>query len=140
MKLVWAKALSQLTKSQAALLADAEPVAASPSAFVVKFKYDIHCQMVADNKPLVAMFTQALAGDVGTVLEMLCIPDGDWISVREQFIREKNLIQNNSSVEEEQSLTEEPFIADEQQLPSEDPLIVEAEKIFGKEFVEVIED
>ncbi len=139
-KSAWAKALSQLTKSQAALLADAEPVAASPSAFVVKFKYDIHCQMVADNKPLLVMFTQALAGDIGTVLEMLCIPDGDWVSVREQFIREKNLIQTNSSVEEDQALTEEPFIADEQQLPSEDPLIVEAEKMFGKEFVEVIED
>ena len=139
-KSAWAKALSQLTKSQAALLAEAEPVAASPSAFVVKFKYDIHCQMVADNKPLVAMFTQALAGDLGTILEMLCIPDGDWISVREQFIREKNLAQGGSSSDENQMPVEEPFIADEQQLPSEDPLIVEAEKMFGKEFVEVIED
>ena len=96
--------------------------------------------MVADNKPLVMMFTQALASDLGTVLEMLCIPDGDWTTVREQFIREKNLTQNNTSVEEENSLNEEPFITDEQQLPSEDPLIVEAEKMFGKEFVEVIED
>ena len=139
-KLAWAKALSQLTKSQAALLADAEPVAASPSAFVVKFKYDIHCQMVADNKPLVMVFTQALASDLGTVPEMLCIPDGDWTTVREQFIREKNLTQSNTSDVEEHSLNEEPFITDEQQLPSEDPLIVEAEKMFGKEFVEVIED
>lgn len=139
-KLAWAKALSQLTKSQAALLADAEPVAASPSAFVVKFKYDIHCQMVADNKPLVAQFTQALAGDLGNILEMLCIPDGDWTTVREQFIRERSLAQSNTANEEDHSLSEEPFIADEQQLPSEDPLIVEAEKMFGKEFVEVIED
>ena len=35
---------------------------------------------------------------------------------------------------------EQPFIDDEKHLPSEDPLIVEAEKMFGKDFVEVIDE
>ena len=30
------------------LLKDAEPVAASEQAFVIKFKYEIHCQMAMD--------------------------------------------------------------------------------------------
>ena len=50
-----------MQKSQTALLNDAEPVAASSNAFVVKFKYDIHCQMVAENKEFASIFTQNLA-------------------------------------------------------------------------------
>lgn len=141
MKTVWAKAMSQLTKSQAALLADAEPIAASPSAFVLKFKYDIHCQMVADNKALTTMFTQILAADLGVVYEMLCIPDEAWTAVREAFIRENGLNnKNESETMAEGNDAADPYIADQQQLPSEDPIIVEAEKMFGKDFVEVIEE
>ena len=140
-KMAWAKALSQLTKSQSALLADAEPVAASPSAFVLKFKYDIHCQMVAENKALIMQFTQALSVDLGVLYEMLCIPDGAWTTVRETFIRERNTNgANDASGNEESEPIEQPFIDDEKQLPSEDPLIVEAEKMFGKDFVEVIDE
>ena len=36
-------------RSQAALLKEAEPVAASDQAFVIKFKYEIHCQMAMNN-------------------------------------------------------------------------------------------
>ena len=36
--------------------------------------------------------------------------------------------------------TSAPFIDDTQQIASEDPLVVEAEKLFGKDFVEVYED
>ena len=140
-KMAWAKALSQLAKSQSALLADAEPVAASPSAFVLKFKYDIHCQMVAENKALIMQFTQALSADLGILYEMLCIPDGAWTTVRETFIRERNANGTNDASEQaENEPVEQPFIDDEKQLPSEDPLIVEAEKMFGKDFVEVIDE
>ena len=139
--MAWAKALSQLAKSQSALLADAEPVAASPSAFVLKFKYDIHCQMVAENKALIMQFTQALSADLGILYEMLCIPDGAWTTVREAFIRERNANGTNDASEQAESVpVEQPFIDDEKQLPSEDPLIVEAEKMFGKDFVEVIDE
>jgi DNA polymerase III subunit gamma/tau len=141
LKMAWAKALGQLPKSQAALLADAEPVASSPSAFVVKFKYDIHCQMVAENRALTMQFTQALASDLNNQFEMLCIPEDAWTSVRESFIRERK--SNEPAEGEAQDLheqAEQPFIDDQKELPSEDPLIVEAEKMFGKDFVEVIEE
>ena len=53
----WALVLQQLQKSHAALLNDAEPVAASSSAFVLKFKYDIHCQMAMENKTFSSIFS-----------------------------------------------------------------------------------
>ena len=88
-KSAWAMALSSLQKSQAALLADAEPVAAHASAFVLKFKYDIHCQMVADNKALSVDVYTAIASEVGIPYEVLCIPEGAWMTLRENFIRKE---------------------------------------------------
>ena len=149
-KSIWAQALNQLQKSQSALLAEAEPVAASSSAFVLKFKYDIHCQMVADNQSLKAHFTQLIAGQTGTMYEMLCIPEESWLKMREEFIRDHGLQQKKSQTESEHGeellepppaeMPEEPFIDDAQPLASQDPLVTEAEKLFGKDFVEIIED
>ena len=125
-----------LQKSQVALLNEAEPVAASSNAFVVKFKYDIHCQMVAENYEFTQMFTQTMASLVGAQYEMLCIPENQWFTLREQFIREKGMGQGApEGVEAVVSDPEETV-----QLAEEDPLVAEAEGLFGKEFVEVIEE
>ncbi|WP_413364220.1 DNA polymerase III subunit gamma/tau [Lysinibacillus sp. 3P01SB] len=136
----WAQALASLQKSQAALLNDAEPVAASSNAFVVKFKYDIHCQMVAENREFTMVFTQNLAMSLGTTYEMLCIPETQWLSLREEFIRDNGL--NQKKQEETSSETEEAelFIEDDTPVASQDPLVLEAENLFGKDFVEVVED
>ena len=65
----WGEVFEQLgqqnLKSLAALLSEAEPVAASEVAFVVKFKYDIHCQMAMENSRFtsaIATITQQLTG------------------------------------------------------------------------------
>jgi DNA polymerase III subunit gamma/tau len=108
-------------RSQAALLNDAEPVAASSSAFVLKFKYDIHCQMAMEN----AMFVEALS----SVLEELTarqytvvgVPEDQWLSIREDFIR------NNKSESGES--------ADQPQ--EEDPIISEAQKLVGMDLIEI---
>jgi len=146
-KNAWAQSLSQLQKSQAALLAEAEPVAASSSAFVIKFKYDIHCRMVAENREFVTLFSQVLSQLTGTMYGVLCIPENDWITVRQNFIKENGLNQKRGTQDDSHEETgavgvdhEEPFIDDAQEVASEDPLIVEAEKMFGKDFVEVVED
>jgi DNA polymerase III subunit gamma/tau len=105
---------------------------------VVKFKYDIHCQMVAENYEFTQMFTQTLASLIGTPYEMLCIPENQWFELREQFIREKGMAQGATD-----SVVEAVTTADADdtiQLAEEDPLVAEAEGLFGKEFVEVIEE
>lgn len=135
-KSAWAQSLNQLQKSQSALLAEAEPVAASSSAFVVKFKYDIHCRMVAENRALLTMFTQSLSAQLGTMYDMLCIPENTWLDLRESFIRDNGLNHTKqNSVQDTQ-----PFIDDAQPVASQDPLVMEAEKLFGKDFVEVVEE
>jgi len=144
-KNAWAPSLSQLQKSQAALLAEAEPVAASSSAFVIKFKYDIHCRMVAENREFTSLFAQAISQMTGTVYEILCIPENDWMTLRQNFIKENGLNQKKETSEDEPDSgesngLEEPFIDDAQEIASEDPLVMEAEKMFGKDFVEVVED
>ena len=135
-KSVWAQSLMPLQKSQVALLNEAEPVAASSNAFVVKFKYDIHCQMVAENYEFTQMFTQTMASLVGAQYEMLCIPENQWFTLREQFIREKGMGQGSPEVAEAVVSDPEETV----QLAEEDPLVAEAEGLFGKEFVEVIEE
>lgn len=143
-KNAWAQSLSQLQKSQAALLAEAEPVAASSSAFVIKFKYDIHCRMVAENREFTSFFAQSLSQMTGTMYEVLCIPENDWMTLRQNFIKENGLNQKKENSDDESDMgrddQDEPFIDDAQEIASEDPLVLEAEKMFGKDFVEVVED
>lgn len=144
----WAQVIGQMQRSQSALLADAEPVAASSNVFVIKFKYDIHCQMVADNSMLLLNFAQLMATETGTQYEILCIPEQAWLKLREDFIRERSTMQSKESEVVDRDMTtsevdhvETPFIddADHATLLIEDPVVTEAEKLFGKDFVEVVD-
>lgn len=145
-KAAWAIALSQMQKSQAALLADAEPVAANTGAFVLKFKYDIHCQMVADNKGLISLFTQGIAMETGIQYEVLCIPEQAWLKLRESFIKENGLDQKKQEANSNEGpvqphlMEEQPFMEEALLVEAQDPLIVEAEQRFGKDFVDVVEE
>lgn len=141
-KNAWLPALSQMQKSQSALFAEAEPVAASASAFVVKFKYDIHCQMVAENRDLTTAFSQMLFQQTGNMYEILCIPESQWTVLRENFIRENGLALKKApnTVEVQENVPEGPYIEDVKDMEPEDPIVKEAEKMFGKEFIEVVDD
>ncbi|MDI2585712.1 DNA polymerase III subunit gamma/tau [Psychrobacillus sp. NEAU-3TGS] len=141
-KAQWANILQQLQKSHAALLNDAEPVAASSSAFVLKFKYEIHCQMAMENKTFSSSFPQLIANLTGTVYEVVYVPEENWLKIREEFIRQNGLKPGNAGSTEDATSgpTEAMELLQGMEEISEDPLIVEAEKLFGKEFVEVHDD
>lgn len=140
-KNAWIDVLNQLPKSQSALLEGAEPVAASPSAFVIKFKYDIHCKMAADNQELISSFEQYMAGITGKIYDAVFVPEESWLKIRADFIQHHKM--NRKSEQEdtggEQSSEDVQSILVEEQQASEDPLITEAEKLFGKDFVEIEE-
>jgi DNA polymerase-3 subunit gamma/tau len=137
----WATIMNQLQKSHAALLNEAEPVAASASAFVLKFKYDIHCQMAADNQTFTNSFTQLLLNLTGKSYEVLFVPDEDWMKIREEFIRQKGLKSTETETSDVESAADDLMsFMQEEEKASEDPLIAEAEKLFGKEFVEIHDD
>lgn len=143
----WTTIMNQLQKSHAALLNEAEPVAASDSAFVLKFKYDIHCQMAADNQTFSSAFSHLLMNLTGKMYEILFVPEEPWIIIREEFIRHKGLKTTDSNSDSPSEMSETEQAADEmlsfmkeEKAATEDPLIVEAEKLFGKEFVEIHDD
>lgn len=90
----WADVLDALKRqhkvSHAALLQESEPVAASASAFVLKFKYEIHCKMATDPASSVKENVEAILFDLtNRRFEMIAIPEEEWGKIREEFIRSK---------------------------------------------------
>ena len=86
------------------------------------------------------LFTQNLGANLGTTYEMLCIPEGQWLNLREEFIRDNGLNQKKQEQSADGTQETEPFIEDATPVASQDPLVMEAENLFGKDFVEVVED
>lgn len=120
----WGELLDLLKRqnkvSHAALLNDSEPVAASETAFVLKFKFEIHCKMVAENNNNVRTNLEVILQEItGKNLEMVGVPEQDWVKIREDFLRD----QKNED--------------EDQQEGEEDPLIAEARKLVGNELIEI---
>lgn len=118
----WADMLAKLLKSQAALLNEAEPVAASSTAFIIKFKHEIHCKMAMENNRFVEAVHGALMQLTGKSFTVLGVPDDQWPNIREKF------------------LNSHPFHEGEHhEMQTEEPIISEAKKLFGEEIIEVID-
>ena len=83
--------MQTMQKSHAALLEETEPVAASENAFVLKFKYEIHCLMASENPSLRSGLSEALRSRTGKAYEVVYVPEEGWLKVREEFIRKNGL-------------------------------------------------
>lgn len=122
----WGEMLDKLVhnqmRSQAALLNEAEPVAASDQAFIIKFKYEIHCQMAMDNSRFLETLTNSLYELIGKRMQMVGVPDEQWMDIRENFIQNQR----------DDSDGDDGFEARE-----EEPFIAEAKKLFGDELLEI---
>ena len=135
----WAGMMQTLQKSHSALLEETEPVAASENAFVLKFKYDIHCLMASENSSLRSGLSDALSSQTGIAYEVIYVPEEGWLSVREDFIKSNNLGKGSSQDQSEEAEEMLDFVK-EAEVENADPLVEEAENIFGKDFIEVHED
>ncbi|MBM7650501.1 DNA polymerase-3 subunit gamma/tau [Bacillus ectoiniformans] len=120
----WGEMLDYLNqrqmRSQAALLNDAEPVAASKEAFVLKFKYEIHCQMATDNSQFMESITSILQELTGQRYQPVGVPEDAWLSIRKNFIKHQK------------SDNQDPEEAEE-----EDLLVSEALKLVGEDLIEI---
>ncbi|MEH7119688.1 DNA polymerase III subunit gamma/tau [Neobacillus vireti] len=121
----WGEMLSSLLKSQAALLNDAEPIAASSSAFIIKFKHEMICQMAMNRTDFLEAVTAALLKLTGKRFQLLGVPEDQWMPIRESFL-------NSQQGEEGTGM-------DSESVKEEEPHIAEAKKLFGAEFVEIID-
>jgi DNA polymerase III subunit gamma/tau len=115
----WAEMLSKLMPSHAALLHEAEPIAASADAFIIKFKHEMICQMAMDNPTFVQTVISTFQQLLGNRIAILGVPEEQWAPIRESFL-------NNHSIQESEEKVEEPHIA-------------EAKKLFGEEFIEIVD-
>lgn len=115
-----AKLVQNQMRSQAALLNDAEPVAASQNNVIIKFKYELHCQMAMENNRFIEVVSEIIGEYMNRTTSIIGVPEDQWLSIRESFIQEQ---QNDPDQ------TNEPQV--------EDPIIAEAKKLFGSELVEI---
>ena len=129
---LWANLMQALTKSHAALLEETEPVAASSSAFVLKFNYDIHCSIALEKEMLRDELLRTLQQFLQKPYDVIYVPEEQWQKIRSEFIATK---MNRSEEVEEQR--EEAFemhdVADEQEH------IVQATELFG-DIVTVVDE
>ncbi len=119
----WAEMRASLLKSQAALLNDAEPIAASNTAIIIKFKHEMICQMAMNRQDFLEAVSAALFKLIGSRFTILGVPEDQWLPIRENFLSSHHSGQGDSS----------------EMMQEEEPHIAEAKKLFGAEFVEVIE-
>lgn len=140
----WAAMLQMLQKSHAALLNEAEPVAASNDAFVLKFKFDIHCYMASENPSLKSGLTEALRTTTGNPYDVIYVPEEAWLKVRADFIQNHQLDQpkqeEGADSVVDQTSNEMLAMLEEAEQQAEDPIVSEAEKLFGKSLIEVHDD
>lgn len=110
-------------RSQDALLNEAEPVAASADTFIIKFKYEIHCQMAMENVKFVEAISGCLQQLLGKSYNCVGIPEDQWQKVREDFVK-----------------TQRHSDPDDAAMPeAEDPIVSEAVKLFGADLIEIID-
>lgn len=122
----WSDLISMLMASQAALLNEAEPVAASSDTFVLKFKHEIHCQMAMDNPNFVETVTNGISRLTKNNYSFIGIPEDQWGEIRENFLK-------NADNTESEDGGEKPSE------PAEDPIISEAAKLVGEGLLEIKE-
>ncbi|MEI5909682.1 DNA polymerase III subunit gamma/tau [Bacillus spongiae] len=119
----WGDLLEQLNqrnmRSQAALLNDAEPVAASSSAFVLKFKYEIHCQMAMEHPSFMEAISTILNNLLRVQYEVVGVPEAQWSNIRQDFLQ----YQQDDG---EKKDSNQP-----------DPLVSEAIKLVGSDLLEI---
>ncbi|GKV67230.1 MULTISPECIES: DNA polymerase III subunit gamma/tau [unclassified Sporosarcina] len=139
----WAGMMQNLQRSHAALLDDAEPVAASETAFVLKFKYEIHCLMASEHATLQADLSTALLQMTGKGYEVIYVAEESWLKVRQDFIQKNGLAsqqnQDSSASSDEEQQSASAFM-EEVTLEEADPFVAEAERLFGKDFITIEDD
>jgi DNA polymerase-3 subunit gamma/tau len=119
----WGEMRAGLLKSQAALLNDAEPIAASATALIIKFKHEMICQMAMNRSDFTEAVIAALNKLTGKRFLLLGVPEDQWLPIRENFLNSKHGEEGESNEE----------------MKEEESHIAEAKKLFGAEFVEIID-
>lgn len=118
--------MNKQKESQSFWLEDAEPIAASPNAFVLKFKDDFQCQLTVQYPDFIQRLSTIVQSKTGIEFDIICISEPEWLQERENFL------ENTKNQQVEQKKQNKPII-------EKDPIVEEAINLFGSDFVEIID-
>lgn len=120
----WASFMDQLKKQSApahATIQNSKPSAASENVVIIAFRYEIHCSLALDHKETIELM---LSDAIGHAVSFIPIPEAEWTSFREEYIRKQKKQGSNQDAED-----------DEKQ--QDDPMIEEARKLVGDDLLEI---
>ena len=61
---------------------------------VIKFKYEIHCQMAMENQKFIETIGAVLSRtDSGKQLQIIGVPEDQWLEIRKSFINSSKEVQ-----------------------------------------------
>ncbi|KRM52486.1 DNA polymerase III subunit gamma/tau [Ligilactobacillus araffinosus] len=134
---VWGDLISMLTVPQRAIMSVSKPVAASSEGVVIGFEYPYLCQKAIDDRELQDALTNGLSRLVDQNLSLLFLPNEQWLKIRKDYLAKRK----GGKVNAQPAAQAEDNMADPQiEEPAQPPIVAEAQKLFGKEAVQVKED
>ena len=134
---VWGDLVNMLTVPQRAIMSVSKPVAASSEGVVIGFEYPYLCQKAIDDRELQDALTNGLSRLVDQNLSLLFLPNEQWLKIRQDYLEKRK----NGKANAQPAAQAENDAADPQsEEPAQPPIVAEAQKLFGKEAVQVKED
>lgn len=134
---VWGDLVNMLTVPQRAIMSVSKPVAASSEGVVIGFEYPYLCQKAIDDRELQDALTNGLSRLVDQNLSLLFLPNEQWLKIRQDYFEKRK----DGKANAQPAAQAENDAADPQsEEPAQPPIVAEAQKLFGKEAVQVKED
>ncbi|RPA60884.1 DNA polymerase III subunit gamma/tau [Aerococcus agrisoli] len=84
---LWEELVVSLPGMQAAMLKATFPAAASPTAFVVRFDYEVLCKKVDDDEELRRQVEQMLSNRLGHPTKMYYLTSDQWQEARQTYVK-----------------------------------------------------
>lgn len=139
LKEIWPDLMAMLSVTQRALMHVAQPVAASEKGAVIAFNYAFLYEQAADDGDLRQLLSEDIDKLVGHDLKIAYVDAEQWPEIRTSYIQQhKADLQNNEADSNAEGMpTDEDSPASQSE---QDPVVTQAEALFGSEAVEIRND
>ncbi|WP_066195124.1 MULTISPECIES: DNA polymerase III subunit gamma/tau [Gracilibacillus] len=119
---VFMEALKRQSAPAHATIQNSKPSAASDEVVIIAFRYEIHCSLALEHKQTIELM---LAETMGQQFTFIPIPESEWTSLREEYVRKQK--QSEDPTQQEESSAEE----------AGDPVVDAARKLVGDDLLEI---
>lgn len=134
---VWGDLVNMLSVPQRAIMSVSRPVAASAAGVVIGFEYPYLCQKAMDDSELQDALKNGLSRLVDRELNLLFLPNDQWLQIRKDYLAKRRTNPASKVPGKHSKLKDDEADSQEVKQPS---IVTSAQKIFGKEAVQVKDD